>query len=87
MKKQFSQDIPDVRAVTTSWRLEQMGRSCKGFCLDYVCKGIPNSEKYELCKRCTYCGIFLKTIQLRCPCCGVVLRTKPRGKKKQLIIN
>ena len=64
-----------------------MGHSCRGYCVDYVCQGIPNGEKYEFCKRCTYCGVFLKTDQVRCPCCGVVLRTKPRNKKSRKVFN
>lgn len=79
--KLLSHDIQDARAVIMCWRLVPMGRSCRGYCLDYVCQGIPNGIKYELCKRCTYCGVFLKTTQVRCPCCGVTLRTKPRSKK------
>ncbi|MGI9566657.1 MAG: hypothetical protein ACR2LL_06550 [Nitrosopumilus sp.] len=59
-----------------------MGRSCRGYCIDYVCQGIPNGIKYEYCKRCTFCGLFLKTEQVRCPCCKVILRTKPRNKRK-----
>ncbi|WP_420544577.1 hypothetical protein [Nitrosopumilus sp.] len=58
-----------------------MGRMCRGYCADYPCSKIPNGDKYQFCKRCTYCGVFMKTLGVRCPCCGVVLRTKARGKK------
>lgn len=61
-----------------------MGRLCKGYCEDYTCQKIPNGQKYQHCKRCTYCGVFLKTVEVRCPCCGAILRTKPRTRKPSL---
>lgn len=58
-----------------------MAHSCKGICIEYIYQKMKNSEKYNFCKRCTYCGIFLRTDQIHCPCCGIILRTKPRNKK------
>ena len=55
-----------------------MGRSCRGYCVDYLCPKVTNGEKYSLCKRCTYCAVFLKTSKVRCPCCKVILRTRAR---------
>jgi len=44
---------------------------------------VPNKIRYEIGqKRCTFCGIFLEIDEIRCLCCKAVLRTKPRGKRK-----
>ena len=32
-------------------------------------------------KRCNTCELFIKWEGLWCPCCGRLLRTKPRAKK------
>ena len=61
-----------------------MGHMCKGHCQYYTCEKMPNAQKYQYCKRCTYCGVFLKTTQIRCPCCGIILRTKSRKKKLEI---
>lgn len=59
-----------------------MGYSCKGVCDDFKGEKIPNGSKYEFGqKRCTLCSIFLNVPGVRCPCCSVLLRTKPRGKR------
>jgi len=47
-------------------------------------KAIPVSNKirYEIGqKRCTFCGIFFSSEDIRCICCKAVLRTKPRSRK------
>ena len=64
-----------------------MARSYKGYCIDYLCQKIKNGEKYKFCKRCSFCGVFLNTTEIRCPCCKVVLRTNPRNGKIRSIIN
>ncbi|EGG42295.1 hypothetical protein Nlim_0943 [Candidatus Nitrosarchaeum limnium SFB1] len=59
-----------------------MGKTCREICVDS--KGIPmsNSKRYENGqKRCTFCGLFLETSEVRCSCCKGMLRTKSRGKK------
>ncbi len=57
-----------------------MGQVCKGICIRYTGEKISNGLKYSSgYKRCTYCSLFLKTIKIRCPCCSVKLRTKPRN--------
>jgi len=59
-----------------------MGYSCKGICDDFKGEKIPNGSKYEFGqKRCTLCSVFLSFSGVRCPCCSVLLRTKPRGKR------
>lgn len=59
-----------------------LGRTCKGICEMHKAEPIPNRFRYELGqKRCTFCGLFFATSDIRCPCCKAVLRTKPRGKK------
>ena len=57
-----------------------MGQVCKGICVRYIGKKIPNGLKYSSgYKRCTHCSLFVKTIEIRCPCCKAKLRTKPRN--------
>ncbi len=64
-----------------------MGNVCRGYCVDYLCPRIENGKKYQFCKRCTSCGLFLKTTQVRCPCCGIILRTKPRNRNGKRNLN
>lgn len=54
---------------------------CKGECSKYAVKHSPfNGGKYESgLKRCSSCEIFMKYDGNRCPCCGIVLREKPRN--------
>ncbi len=57
-----------------------MGRSCKGICVRYTGEKISNGLKYSSgYKRCSHCSLFVKTTDIRCPCCSVILRTKPRN--------
>ncbi len=61
-----------------------MGRTCKGICIMYKAEPVSNKLRYELGqKRCTFCGLFLSTKDVRCLCCQAVLRTKPRSKIKK----
>ena len=56
-----------------------MGQMCKGVCIRYKGPRIQISKRYESGqKRCSYCDLFILTEAIRCPCCGVTLRTKPR---------
>lgn len=59
-----------------------MGSSCNGICTRYkVSKPIKGGRYANGQKRCQICAIFIKTDDLRCPCCGYQLRTKARGSK------
>ena len=54
---------------------------CKGICETLQIEGVPTGLIYQSgYKRCSMCSIFVKTTNLRCPCCGVRLRTKSRNK-------
>ena len=60
-----------------------LGRTCRNICKKYQADPVPNKIRYEIGqKRCTFCGIFLSTEDVRCMCCKAVLRTKSRSKKK-----
>jgi len=56
---------------------------CNGSCKNY--KATSNTHvggRYEQGqKRCNRCEIYIKWDGLWCPCCGYLLRTKPRGTK------
>lgn len=59
--------------------------NCKGICEFYKIDMHQYKDKYNKGqKRCTFCGIFLETLQIRCPCCRSVLRTKSRHTKKKI---
>jgi hydrogenase nickel incorporation protein HypA/HybF len=61
-----------------------MGRTCRGICI--YSKGVPmsNGKRYENGqKRCSYCGLFLETSEVRCPCCKTILRVKSRSKNQK----
>ncbi|MGI9567418.1 MAG: hypothetical protein ACR2LL_10465 [Nitrosopumilus sp.] len=63
-----------------------MGRRCIGICVRYKSTSISNGLKYKLGqKRCSYCGLFMDTENVRCPCCKVILRTKPRNKTTTIL--
>ncbi len=57
-----------------------MARTCRGICIQYESPKTANKLRYRLGhKRCTHCGLFINTIDARCPCCKATLRTKPRN--------
>lgn len=59
---------------------------CKGICHRYK-SGKPHgiNSRYEFGqKRCSICEIFIKWDGKHCPCCGYVLRTKPKGTQTRL---
>lgn len=59
-----------------------MGYCCKGICEEFKGEKVPNGSRYEIGqKRCSMCSMFLTIVSIRCPCCGVILRTKSRTKK------
>ena len=60
-----------------------MAASCRGICTRYRVDMVANQPKYRRgLKRCSFCEIFLKTVQVRCPCCRLILRTRPRIGRK-----
>ena len=66
-----------------------MGASCRGICIRYQNNSVANNLKYQQgFKRCTFCGLFLKTTSVRCPCCNLILRTHSRvnPKRKNLLL-
>ena len=59
---------------------------CNGSCKEYLAKGNSlEGGRYEQGqKRCPQCEVFIKWEGLWCPCCGRLLRTKPRAKKSKI---
>ncbi len=56
--------------------------TCNNICKQYKAKGIINNGRYKNGqKRCQSCCIFIIYDGIRCPCCGYMLRSKPRRKK------
>lgn len=61
----------------------KLGRSCRGFCVQYESHETLKGKKYYTGrKRCSHCELFLATTETRCPCCKSVLRTKARTGKR-----
>ena len=61
--------------------------ACKGICRKYKATK-PHSEmggqyKNEQ-KRCNECDIFIVWNGKRCPCCGMILRLRPRSGKTRI---
>jgi hypothetical protein len=53
---------------------------CRDVCEKYrATKHRRGSYYAEGFKRCTVCTLFIKWDGLECPCCGSVLRTRPRN--------
>jgi len=53
---------------------------CRQICKRYKAKKQSQESYYELGhKRCSTCEIFISWDGTNCPCCGMGLRTKPRG--------
>ena len=54
--------------------------TCRGICSRYRAVKRQHSSRYlSGHKRCTQCEIFVNWEGVNCPCCGSLLRTKPRG--------
>lgn len=54
--------------------------TCKGTCIRYQIKSTSKNKHYDLGhKRCSTCEIFLDWDGIHCPCCNVILRTKPKN--------
>lgn len=65
--------------------------TCRGTCIKYKAKRESSfSGHYELGhKRCSSCEIFIKWDGFHCPCCGIILRTRPKstsGRHQLLLI-
>ena len=56
--------------------------TCKGICVRYKAQKPVGTGRYASGqRRCQICEIFIKWEGLWCPCCGYILRTKPRNLK------
>ena len=65
--------------------------TCKGICSRYKAKRtVGKIGHYELGhKRCSKCQIFLDWDGIFCPCCNVILRTRPKntfGRHQYLLV-
>lgn len=62
---------------------------CKGICTKYKAVGRSSDGRYKKGqKRCQVCALFIMCVGLFCPCCGNMLRNKPRSRKlKEKLIN
>ena len=60
--------------------LQKFIMGCKGICHRYVAKKPFMKGRYVVGqKRCSSCAIFIHWDGNNCPCCGIMLRTKPKG--------
>ncbi|WP_420545473.1 hypothetical protein [Nitrosopumilus sp.] len=61
---------------------------CKNICYRYKAERIFGVPRYESGhKRCSICEVFLEWDGRHCPCCGYMLRTKPKeGKSRQKML-
>jgi hypothetical protein len=63
------------------WEFRKM--TCTDTCQKYKVKNntFPGISLYKLgYKRCSHCDLFLDWAGIFCPCCGIRLGTKPKGK-------
>ena len=52
---------------------------CKGICHKYKAKWGPHHYRYANGqKRCNVCELFVHWDGHHCPCCGMLLRNRPR---------
>ena len=71
-------------SLLISMRWQLLGRTCRGICQMHEAKSMSNGLRYESGqKRCTFCGVFFLIDDNRCPCCKVILRSKPRAKQRK----
>ena len=61
--------------------------SCRGICNRYKAKKpTASSSRYvNGQKRCQVCEAWLDYAGSHCPCCGIMLRTKPRSREGKAI--
>jgi len=56
-----------------------MSYECNGICGRYKADRLASGGRYAIGqKRCQVCCIFIWWEGIRCPCCGIRLRTKTR---------
>jgi hypothetical protein len=56
--------------------------NCRGTCQKYKAKWSAREHRYANGqKRCNTCEIFVRCEGYFCPCCGRILRTRPRSVK------
>ena len=63
---------------------------CNRNCKEYIAKSSLEGGRYgQGQKRCPECEVFILWDGLWCPCCGRLLRTKPRASKlkNKLLLN
>ena len=59
--------------------------ACKGVCHKYKAKcGLHKYRYASGQKRCNVCEIFVQWDGYSCPCCGMLLRTRPRSVKAKI---
>lgn len=64
--------------ITQSFQKLNMG--CRGICGKYKAKKPFMTSRYASGqKRCSPCDIFINWDGNHCPCCNILLRTKPKG--------
>ena len=58
-----------------------MGVTCRGICDQFRVKIATKQPKYATGhKRCTLCAAYFVTVESRCPCCRMKLRTRARSR-------
>jgi len=63
-----------------------MSYLCKDFCLAYKADRLASGARYAIGqKRCQVCCIFIWWAGIKCPCCGIRLRTSPRMSKHKIL--
>jgi len=60
---------------------------CKGVCHRYKARWASSQFRYACGqKRCNVCEIFLNWDGISCPCCGMMLRTRPILLPKTILV-
>lgn len=58
--------------------------TCKGICKKLKATLVPGEKRYgNGKKRCKHCDIQIYYTELRCPCCGYLLSSRPRNSKNK----
>ena len=55
--------------------------TCKGNCVQYKAKKSKSITGHYVLghKRCSECEMFIQWEGNHCPCCGIILRTRPKS--------
>ncbi len=60
---------------------------CKGVCHQYKAKWYVLEYRYASGqKRCNVCELFVNWDGSNCPCCGMLLRARPRSMKAKIYV-